>query len=59
MPADITKFAGNRGCITLQKYPLTPKRMRNKPLYFNRLYDYNFFCKSVNKRILDFLAARL
>ena len=57
MPADITKFSGNRALQRYKNTPLTPKRMRNKPLYFNWLSDYNFFYKSVNKRILGFLAA--
>ena len=56
MPVDITKFVGNRALHHVTKTPITPKRKRNKPLCFNELYDYNFFCKSANKRILDFLA---
>ena len=58
MPADITKLAGNRALHHVTEIPTHPQTHEKQTFNFNELYKYNFFCKSVNKRILDFLAAR-
>ena len=53
MPTDIMKLADNRALHHVTKIPSHPQMHEKQTFNFNELYNYNFFFKSVNKRILD------